>query len=129
MNGAPVAPLRVFGVRIRLAPRCRLVVLCIGAIGSALGFAALQEAVFHVPGFTFYGYLTLVTSATIGTCAQLERMATCDAGNRVGFLRQYLSLSVVRHPQHTAACPPAPHIGGCSLLACAYTYSPRPLHR
>jgi len=82
------------GVRLPLNGRPLFLALCTGAICSAVGFAALQEGVWQIPGYTFSGWMTLVTLLTMTVCGQLERLLTCDTV-RVGALVQYLKLSVL----------------------------------
>ena len=74
--------------------RLRFLVLCCGAIGSAVGFAALQEGVWNVKGYKYSGYMTLITAATMALCGQVERLATGDTTRR-GPLLSYLKLSVL----------------------------------
>ena len=74
--------------------RMRFLVLCTGAIGSAVGFAALQEGVWNVPGYKFSGYMTLITAGTMAVCGQIERLATGDTERR-GPLLSYAKLSVL----------------------------------
>ena len=84
---------RLCGVAIPLRGRPLFLALCVGAIGSAVGFAALQEGVFQVPGFEFSGWMTFVTAATMAVCGQLE--LAIIGGRRVGALSQYLKLSLL----------------------------------
>ncbi|KAL1530753.1 hypothetical protein AB1Y20_001652 [Prymnesium parvum] len=72
----------------------RFLSLTVAAICSAVGFAALQEGVTQSPGFKFYGYMTLLTQATMCACGQLERMLTGERV-RVGAIRDYLVLSLL----------------------------------
>ncbi len=74
--------------------RTRFVLLCAGAIGSAMGFAALQEGVWRMHGFTFSGFFTLWTTVTMAACGQLERVCTRDTV-RVGPLKSYFKLSIL----------------------------------
>ena len=81
-------------MRICLTGRLRFAVLCCSAIGSAIGFAALQEGVWRVPDYKFGGYMTLLTALTMAVCGQLERMLTCDTSRR-GPLLKYVQLSLL----------------------------------
>ena len=90
---APVAA--ICGLSIPLQGRSLFVVLCTGAIGSAVGFAALQEGVFQVKGFEYSGWMTLLTAATMAVCGMLELALTGDGKRRVGTLTEYLQLSVL----------------------------------
>lgn len=82
------------GVSLPCKGRKRFLLLCAGAILSAIGFAALQEGVWRVHGFHYSGYMTLLTAATMASCGQLERLCTGDT-NRVGSLKSYLKLSLL----------------------------------
>ena len=87
-------PVRLCGYDVALKGRALFLLLCCGAIGSAIGFAALQEGVWHVHNYKFSGYMTLWTAATMAACGQLERMVAGDT-TRVGSLRNYLKLSLL----------------------------------
>ena len=81
------------GLKLPCQPgRTRFLTLCVLYLASALGFAALQEGVFRVPGFKFSGWMTLLTAATMAVCGHIELALTTD-GRRVGTLKQYLKLS------------------------------------
>ena len=84
----------VCGLLVPLTGKSLFLLLCAGYLGSALGFAALQEKVFDIPGFKFSGWMTFVTAATMAICGMLERLLTRDL-NRVGTLAQYAALSVL----------------------------------
>ena len=84
----------VCGLTVPLTGKPLFLLLCAGYLGSALGFAALQERVFEIPGFKFSGWMTFVTAATMAVCGMLERLLTRDL-NRVGTLAQYAALSVL----------------------------------
>lgn len=84
----------ICGLKVPLEGRARFMLLCTGAIGSAIGFAAMQEAVWTVPHYKFSGYMTLLTAATMAACGQLERLMTGDL-TRVGSLPSYLKLSLL----------------------------------
>ena len=82
------------GLRLAVEGRTRFLLLCTGAIASAVAFAALQEGVWRIKGFAFSGYMTFVTAATMAGCGQLERVLTDDT-KRLGALGSYLKLSLL----------------------------------
>jgi hypothetical protein len=84
----------VCGLPVPLTGKPLFLLLCAGYLGSALGFAALQERVLDIPGFKFTSWMTFVTAATMAVCGMLERLLTRDL-NRVGALSQYAALSVL----------------------------------
>jgi adenosine 3'-phospho 5'-phosphosulfate transporter B3 len=92
MNTRPTASL--CGFKTSLQGTSLFVALCAAAIASAVGFAALQEGVWRIPGYTFSGWMTFVTAATMAACGMLERALTRDT-KRVGTLTQYAKLSVL----------------------------------
>ena len=85
---------KLCGLHLCCDGRTRFLLLTVGAIASAVGFAALQEGVWRVPGYKFSGYMTLLTAATMALCGQLERVLTNDTV-RVGSLMSYLKLSLL----------------------------------
>ena len=89
---APVA--KLCGVTLGVHGSARFIILCTCAIGSAVGFAALQEGVWRIPDYKFSGYMTLMTALTMAVCGQLERLLTGDTV-RKGSLQQYLKLSLL----------------------------------
>ena len=74
--------------------KTRFIMLAVGALVSAVGFAYLQEVAIREEGFKYFGYMTLLTSLTFAVCGQIERVATRDT-QRVGLLMQYLILSTL----------------------------------
>ena len=63
-------------------PSCEALCFAIlagGSLGSALGFAALQEGVFRVPGFKFSAWMTVLTTFTYFLCGALEMKITGDS--------------------------------------------------
>jgi len=88
---APQATLCGFTLRLQGAPL--FTALCVGAITSAVGFAALQEGVFRVPGFKFSGWMTFITALTMAICGHLE--LALIRRSRIGTLLQYAKLSVL----------------------------------
>jgi len=91
-HSRPVAS--VCGLPVPLKGRALFLTLCVCYLGSAVGFAALQERVVTLPDFNFHGWMTFVTAATMAICGMLERLLTRDL-DRVGSLRQYAALSVL----------------------------------
>mmetsp|Transcript_13082 Transcript_13082/g.45759 ORF Transcript_13082/g.45759 Transcript_13082/m.45759 type:complete len:358 (-) Transcript_13082:40-1113(-) len=92
----PNAPreLKVMGVNLTHASESvKFGVLAAGALVCAMTFAALQEKVFHIPGFRFGGYMTLLTTLTYCACATAERRTTGDT-ERLGSMRDYALVSV-----------------------------------
>lgn len=67
-------------------------ILALGALLSAMTFAALQEKVFLIEGFRFGGYMTLLTTITYVICASIERRASGNT-ERLGSLKDYALLS------------------------------------
>jgi len=67
-------------------------ILASGSLGSALGFAALQEGVFRIPGFKFSAWMTVLTTFTYFICGALEMKLTKDS--RKGSWKNYGILSV-----------------------------------
>jgi adenosine 3'-phospho 5'-phosphosulfate transporter B3 len=61
-------------------------------LGSALGFAALQEGVFRIPGFKFSAWMTVLTTFTYFLCGALEMKLTNDS--RKGSWKNYGILSI-----------------------------------
>lgn len=56
------------------------------SIVSAIGFSALQEWVFKIPGFTYGGWMTFITYLTYATCGWIETAVTRNT-QRHGHLR------------------------------------------
>eukprot|EP00958_Prasinococcus_capsulatus_P011780 scaffold1173_cov405-Prasinococcus_capsulatus_cf.AAC.16 len=74
--------LTVFGWELALKPETKFVLLCSGAIVSALAFAALQENVFRLKNFHYAGLITLLTSLSYTACGFVERVCTNDLVRR-----------------------------------------------
>ena len=67
-------------------------ILSAGSLGSALAFAALQEAVFRIPGFNCSAWMTVLTTFTYFLCGTLEMKLTNDS--RKGSWKNYSTLSM-----------------------------------
>ena len=85
----------VFGVDLGwLSPSALFLVLCVGTVGSATVFSALQEKVFLVPGFKYGGFMTVVMTGCYVGYASLERVATGE-GPRRGLVSNYALLAML----------------------------------
>ncbi|GAX81280.1 hypothetical protein CEUSTIGMA_g8712.t1 [Chlamydomonas eustigma] len=76
------------------APEMLFVVLAAGSILSAIGFSALQEWVFKIPGFSYGGWMTFITYLTYAVCGWVETAVTRNT-QRHGQLRDYALVSVL----------------------------------
>jgi adenosine 3'-phospho 5'-phosphosulfate transporter B3 len=83
-----------FGLDLPLKGASLFVFLTAGSIASGCGFAALQEDVWRIPGFSSASWLTFVTTFSFFLCATLEMILTGDT-KRKGSLKNYLMLSVL----------------------------------
>jgi adenosine 3'-phospho 5'-phosphosulfate transporter B3 len=91
-KAAPGEKKQVFGLTLPDNEGIAFVILAAGSLGSALGFAALQEGVFRIPGFKFSAWMTVLTTFTYFLCGALEMKLTNDT--RKGSWKNYGILSV-----------------------------------
>lgn len=77
-KAAPGDPKMVFGLTLPDNESLTFLILAGGSLGSALGFAALQEGVFRIPGFKFSAWMTVLTTFTYFLCGALEMKLTND---------------------------------------------------
>lgn len=77
-KAAPGEPKKVFGMTLPDNEGIAFIILAAGSLGSALGFAALQEGVFRIPGFKFSAWMTVLTTFTYFLCGALEMKLTGD---------------------------------------------------
>jgi adenosine 3'-phospho 5'-phosphosulfate transporter B3 len=91
-KAAPGEPKKVFGLTLPEGEGISFAILAAGSLGSALGFAALQEGVFRIPGFKFSAWMTVLTTFTYFLCGALEMKLTKDS--RKGSWKNYGILSV-----------------------------------
>jgi adenosine 3'-phospho 5'-phosphosulfate transporter B3 len=78
----------------RQAPEMLFIVLAAGSILSAIGFSALQEWVFKIPGFSYGGWMTFITYLTYAVCGWIETAFTQNS-QRHGQLRDYALVSLL----------------------------------
>lgn len=91
-RAAPGEKKQVFGINLPDNEGLSFLILASGSLGSALGFAALQEGVFRIPGFKFSAWMTVLTTFTYFICGALEMKLTKDS--RKGSWKNYGILSV-----------------------------------
>ena len=91
-KAAPGEPKKVFGLTLPESESISFLILAGGSLGSALGFAALQEGVFRIPGFKFSAWMTVLTTFTYFLCGALEMKLTGDS--RKASWKNYGILSV-----------------------------------
>ena len=91
-KAAPGEPKKVFGLTLPESESISFLILAGGSLGSALGFAALQEGVFRIPGFKFSAWMTVLTTFTYFLCGALEMKLTQDT--RKASWKNYGILSV-----------------------------------
>tara|TARA_A100001035_G_C27750734_1_gene486326 strand:+ start:101 stop:1279 length:1179 start_codon:yes stop_codon:yes gene_type:complete len=91
-KAAPGEKKQVFGINLPDNEAVSFLILASGSLGSALGFAALQEGVFRIPGFKFSAWMTVLTTFTYFLCGALEMKLTNDS--RKGSWKNYGILSV-----------------------------------
>ena len=91
-KAAPGEKKQVFGINLPDNEGLSFLILASGSLGSALGFAALQEGVFRIPGFKFSAWMTVLTTFTYFICGALEMKLTKDS--RKGSWKNYGILSV-----------------------------------
>lgn len=77
-KAAPGEAKMVFGLKLPENESISFLILAGGSLGSALGFAALQEGVFRIPGFKFSAWMTVLTTFTYFLCGALEMKLTND---------------------------------------------------
>lgn len=82
----------VFGLKLPDNESLTFLILAGGSLGSALGFAALQEGVFRIPEFKFSAWMTVLTTFTYFLCGALEMKLTNDT--RKASWKNYGILSV-----------------------------------
>ena len=82
----------MFGLNLPESESLSFLILAGGSLGSALGFAALQEGVFRIPGFKFSAWMTVLTTFTYFLCGALEMKLTQDT--RKASWKNYGILSV-----------------------------------
>ena len=82
----------MFGLNLPENDSLAFLILAGGSLGSALGFAALQEGVFRIPGFKFSAWMTVLTTFTYFLCGALEMKLTGDT--RKASWKNYGILSV-----------------------------------
>mmetsp|Transcript_7681 Transcript_7681/g.25452 ORF Transcript_7681/g.25452 Transcript_7681/m.25452 type:complete len:404 (-) Transcript_7681:241-1452(-) len=75
-KAAPGEAAKVFGLELPKNEGIQFLILSVGSLASALGFAALQEGVFRVPGFKFSAWMTVLTTFTYFLCGALEMKLT-----------------------------------------------------
>ena len=85
-KAAPGEAKKVFGLNLPENESLSFLILAGGSLGSALGFAALQEGVFRIPGFKFGAWMTVLTTFTYFLCGALEMKLTGDS--RKAFLEE-----------------------------------------
>merc|ERR1719253_1310071 len=78
-KAAPGEAKKVFGLNLPENESLSFLILAGGSLGSALGFAALQEGVFRIPGFKFGAWMTILTTFTYFLCGALEMKLTGDS--------------------------------------------------
>mmetsp|Transcript_6253 Transcript_6253/g.23606 ORF Transcript_6253/g.23606 Transcript_6253/m.23606 type:complete len:405 (+) Transcript_6253:286-1500(+) len=91
-KAAPGEDKMVFGLKLPDNESLTFLILAGGSLGSALGFAALQEGVFRIPGFKFSAWMTVLTTFTYFLCGALEMKLTNDT--RKASWKNYGILSV-----------------------------------
>ena len=91
-KAAPGEKKKVFGLNLPENESLSFLILAGGSLGSALGFAALQEGVFRIPGFKFGAWMTILTTFTYFLCGALEMKLTGDS--RKASWKNYGILSV-----------------------------------
>ena len=91
-KAAPGEAKKVFGLNLPENESLSFLILAGGSLGSALGFAALQEGVFRIPGFKFGAWMTILTTFTYFLCGALEMKLTGDS--RKASWKNYGILSV-----------------------------------
>ena len=91
-KAAPGEKKKVFGLDLPENESLSFLILAGGSLGSALGFAALQEGVFRIPGFKFGAWMTILTTFTYFLCGALEMKLTNDS--RKASWKNYGILSV-----------------------------------
>jgi len=109
-KAAPGEAKKVFGINLPENEGLAFVILAAGSLGSALGFAALQEGVFRIPGFVANAgsaWMTVLTTFTYFLCGALEMKLTNDS--RKASWKNYGILSVYTY-------------GGMALTNYALTY-------
>ena len=109
-KAAPGEAKKVFGLNLPENEGLAFVILAAGSLGSALGFAALQEGVFRIPGFVAAAgsaWMTVLTTFTYFLCGALEMKLTKDT--RKASWKNYGILSVYTY-------------GGMALTNYALTY-------
>lgn len=82
------------GVNIKLKGVPLFLFLSGGSITCGCGFAALQEDVWRIPGFSSASGLAFVTTFAFFICAASEMLLTGDT-KRKGLIKNYLALSVL----------------------------------
>ena len=82
----------MFGLNLPENESLSFLILAGGSLGSALGFAALQEGVFRIPGFKFGAWMTILSTFTYFLCGALEMKLTGDS--RKASWKNYGILSV-----------------------------------
>ena len=88
--------IEVFGIDLsaKFPNRVTLfIVLASTCLVSSLVFAYLQESVFRIPGFTFGGWMTIITLFTYICCGAMENLIKGDT-TRKGLMKDYILLAV-----------------------------------
>ena len=86
----------ILGVTLPEDRQTQFLIMAAGALTCSLGFAALQESVFRIPGFTYPGFMTLVTSACYAACGFIEMgISTKGKFTRNGTWKNYWILSTM----------------------------------
>eukprot|EP00958_Prasinococcus_capsulatus_P027023 scaffold5169_cov366-Prasinococcus_capsulatus_cf.AAC.8 len=85
----------VLGMTLPSNRNAQFLILASGALVCSLGFAALQEGVFRIPGFKFAGWMTLVTSLTYAICGFAENYLMNGRIVRHASWKNYWILSVL----------------------------------
>mmetsp|Transcript_20645 Transcript_20645/g.52908 ORF Transcript_20645/g.52908 Transcript_20645/m.52908 type:complete len:395 (-) Transcript_20645:184-1368(-) len=84
----------VLGIPIKGSKAFQFGVLAAGSLVSAIGFSTLQERVFRIPGFSYGGWMTVLTYITYTFCALSERVLTND-NKRNSSIKDYAMVSIL----------------------------------
>lgn len=89
-NGTPC----ILGVPVHGTKAFQFGVLAAGSLVTAIGFSTLQERVFRIPGFSYGGWMTVLTYITFIFCAISERVLTND-NKRNSSVKDYALVSLL----------------------------------
>lgn len=85
----------IFGIDITGLTRTnQFLILASGSLLCSLGFAFFQEKVTHIPNFSHYDFMTLLTTITFTVCGMIERYATNDLVRKAP-IQMYFKLSML----------------------------------